>query len=69
MFFESGFIVLVNRLGKIISSKESCDHENILGTVTGWLSLIMIIIISAKRLCKARKRVKIKKQPVADVVI
>ena len=41
MFFESGFIVLVNRLGKIISSKESCDHENILGTVTGWLSLIM----------------------------
>ena len=71
MFFESGFIVLVNRLGNLDSQMfDILNYINIvLGTVTGWLSLIMIIIISAKRLCKARKRVKIKKQPVADVVI
>ena len=39
------------------------------GTVTGWLSLILIVVISVKKLCKSRKRVKIKKQAVADVVI
>ena len=32
------------------------------GTVTGWLALVMIIILTARKLCKARKRVQIKRQ-------
>ena len=73
LFYESGFIVLVNRLGKedykmnelssVISSIFAA------GTVTGWLALIMIIIITTRKLCKARKRVKIKKPASVDEVV
>ena len=40
------------------------------GTVTGWLSLIMIIVITSRKLCKARKRVRMKKPSEdTDIVI
>ena len=64
LFFESGFIVLINRLGIediVIVVMSSLLCLMFAGTVTGWLSLIMIIVITTKKLCKARKRVKMKK--------
>ena len=64
LFFESGFIVLINRLGIediVIVVLSSLLCLMFAGTVTGWLSLIMIIVITTKKLCKARKRVKMKK--------
>ena len=63
LFFESGFIVLINRLGieDIVIVVMSSLCLMFAGTVTGWLSLIMIIVITTKKLCKARKRVKMKK--------
>ena len=70
LFYESGFIVLVNRLGKYFWIRNIFDKMTFPGTVTGWLALIMIIIITTKKLCKARKRVKIKKPAsVSEVVI
>ena len=68
LFFESGFIVLINRLGIediVIVVMSSLLCLMFAGTVTGWLSLIMIIVITTKKLCKARKRVKMK-QPSND---
>jgi len=47
--FESGLIVLINRLG----------------SVAGWLALIMMAVLAARRLCAARKRVSIKRPSAA----
>ena len=70
LFFESGFIVLINRLGieDIVIVVMSSLCLMFAGTVTGWLSLIMIIVITSRKLCKARKRVKMKK-PTDDTEI
>ena len=71
LFFESGFIVLINRLGNRLDETSLWNFKHrfmIPGTVTGWLSLIMIIVITSRKLCKARKRVKMKK-PTDDTEI
>lgn len=51
--FESGLIVLINRLG----------------SVAGWLALIMIAVLAARRLCSARKRVSIKRAGAKDEMV
>lgn len=51
--YESGLLVLVNRLG----------------SVTGWLALIMLVILTARKLCRTRKRIRIRRQNAGEVVI
>ena len=70
--YESGLLVLVNRLGNYSMNHITDDYARIYaGSVTGWLALIMIVILSARKLCTTRKRIRIRRQNAAasEVVI
>ncbi|XP_023346442.1 uncharacterized protein LOC111715362 [Eurytemora carolleeae] len=51
--YQSGFIVLINRLG----------------SVTGWLSLTILIILLGRKVCRKRKRIRIRRKNLNEIAI
>ena len=42
---------------------------NLLGSVTGWLSLTILIILLGRKVCSKRKRIKIRRKNINEMAI